>query len=84
MGDHPVMATRAGAIGSMVIDINGLQLDAYMVDKYGVVRDQFRLTKGVTPAAVPTHSGAWGPWLLVLLLAAAGLSALTPTRANIE
>jgi len=73
MGDHPVMATRVGEIGSLVIDIDGAQLDAYMIDQFGAVRDRFRITKGATP--VPSGGGAyWKLWLLVLLFVTSGLT----------
>jgi hypothetical protein len=77
MGDHPVMATRAGEVGSLVVDINGLQLDGYMVDQFGAVRDHFRITKGVSPVV---GLGSQTLWLLAVSLAAVGLYATGTLR----
>lgn len=70
MGDHPVMVERVGEVGSLVIDIEGSQLDAYMVDRFGAVRDQFRITKGATP--VPTGGNAYWKLLMLSVFVATG------------
>jgi tetratricopeptide (TPR) repeat protein len=45
--DHPVMAVGINALGSMVLDMDGLTLTARMLDSTGVVRDEFTIEKGV-------------------------------------
>ncbi|MYD44018.1 MAG: HYR domain-containing protein [Gammaproteobacteria bacterium] len=42
---HPIMAYWFNIEGSMIVDINGNQLDGTFVDKEGVVHDQFRIIK---------------------------------------
>jgi hypothetical protein len=79
MGDHPVMATRVGEVGSLVVDINGLQLDGYMVDQFGAVRDHFRITKGASPVV---GLGSQTLWLLAVSLAAVGLYASGTFRSS--
>ena len=70
LGDHPVMAERVAEVGSMVIDVEGSQLDAYMVDRFGTVRDQFRITKGATP--VPIGGNAYWKLLMLSVFAVTG------------
>ncbi len=44
--DHPIMVRSLNVLGSVVLDVNGNQLDAMMLDKNGVIQDQFRILKG--------------------------------------
>ena len=62
--NHPVMVTNLVEMGSVVLDVNGLQMDLRYLDRYGGIRDGFTLAKGgVTP--IRTH-GAFiaggAPW----------------------
>jgi hypothetical protein len=50
--DHPVMVMSRLDYGSMVIDVDGLRLDARFVDNHGAVLDSFRVVKG-TALGVP-------------------------------
>ncbi len=45
--NHPAMYISLKLLGSMVIDVNGNQLDAVFLDSDGAVQDYFRLIKGV-------------------------------------
>jgi hypothetical protein len=45
--NHPVMATSLSVIGSLVIDVNNLQLDGFFLDSHGQVRDHFQIQKSV-------------------------------------
>lgn len=48
--NHPVMVTSLLEMGSLVIDVNGLQMDLTYLNRVGAVRDRATLTKGgVTP-----------------------------------
>jgi PKD repeat protein len=49
--NHPAMYLSLDILGSLVLDVNGRQLDAKFLDATGVVRDDFTLVKG--PAAPP-------------------------------
>jgi hypothetical protein len=50
--NHPVMVTSMLSLGSMVLDVNGTELDARFIDETGTVRDSFAIIK--TPvSAVP-------------------------------
>jgi len=50
--NHPVMVTSLLELGSMVIDIDGDQLNAVFIDDNGVVLDQFTIIKGMTPTGI--------------------------------
>ncbi|HET9886167.1 MAG TPA: metallophosphoesterase [bacterium] len=58
--DHPVMVTSLNVMGSMVIDVSGPLLNAVFLDKNGVIRDHFQISKGSagTDTAQPIHSVA--------------------------
>jgi hypothetical protein len=60
------------ALGSMVIDVHGLELDAVFLDDAGSVRDSFAITKGAGVVGVP----APGTHLALSLLGA------NPSRAG--
>ena len=47
--DHPAMFVSLNELGSLVLDIDGLQLDAAFVRDTGEVGDRFTLRKGVPP-----------------------------------
>jgi hypothetical protein len=53
--DHPVMAVSINDLGSMIIDVEGSVLDGYWIDDTGIVRDHFRIAKGIEriPALSP-------------------------------
>jgi hypothetical protein len=55
LGTHPVMVVNLYVEGSMVIDVNGQQLDGYFIDKNGTVLDHFRIVKGV-PTGRPVQA----------------------------
>jgi PKD repeat protein len=61
--DHPVMVVSLATLGSVVMDVNGPQLDLRMIDSTGVVRDSFTLYKGplTPPAARFTAQPVAGP-----------------------
>lgn len=42
---HPVMVSYRQELGSMVVDVNGDQLDAVFIDSGGTVRDEFTILK---------------------------------------
>jgi Calcineurin-like phosphoesterase len=44
--DHPAMAVGMNELGSLLVDVDGLQLDARFIDATGAVRDHFRIVKG--------------------------------------
>ncbi|MEZ5963951.1 MAG: metallophosphoesterase [Planctomycetota bacterium] len=44
--DHPAMFVSMNTLGSMVLDIDGNELDAVFLDDQGAVRDSFTLVKG--------------------------------------
>ncbi len=52
--NHPAMFISLNNLGSMVLDVNGNQLDAKFVRETGAVADSFTLTKGSTANAPPT------------------------------
>ena len=54
--DHPAIHTVVNARGSMVIDVDGNQLDAIYLDQTGAVRDHFRIVK-----SSPCHFAAVHP-----------------------
>ena len=49
--NHPVMVTSLLALGSVVLDVAGLRLDARFLDERGVVRDSFAIVKGASGAS---------------------------------
>ena len=52
--NHPAMYISLNLLGSMVIDVNGNQLDARFLDSTGIVQDYFTLLKGadVSPPTI--------------------------------
>jgi len=56
--DHPVMVTSLNELGSMVIDVDDLTLDARFLNSSGVVRDSFRIVKGVPVTGVAVEQVA--------------------------
>jgi hypothetical protein len=44
---HPAMATNYGGFGSMVLDVNGLRLDARFVRETGEIQDYFSIDKSM-------------------------------------
>ncbi len=46
--DHPVMHVSLNLLGSLVLDVDGLELQGRFLDDLGVVRDTFAIHKGVT------------------------------------
>ena len=52
--DHPVMVTNLIELGSMVIDVNGDQLDAVFLNDNGEVRDSFRIVHDDTDTPTDT------------------------------
>ena len=73
LGAHPVMAVGVNFEGSLLVDVNGPQLDGYWIDKNGILEDHFRIVKG--PRQVPAVPG-WGRRATALALALVGLAAL--------
>ena len=53
--DHPVMFRSLDTLGSLVLDVVGMQLDATFIDSAGATRDYFTLVKNTNgnPAPVP-------------------------------
>ncbi len=43
--DHPIMVASLKELGSVVLDVNGLRLDARFINNRGVVRDSFTVMK---------------------------------------
>jgi len=54
--NHPAMFISLNLLGSMVLDVDDLRLDAKFVDNTGTVRDYFTIEKGSTapPLAIAT------------------------------
>ncbi|MFP6623666.1 MAG: metallophosphoesterase family protein [Myxococcota bacterium] len=50
---HPIMAYWENIEGSLVIDIDGRQLDGYFIDLLGNQNDHFRILKGCGTGSVP-------------------------------
>jgi len=46
--NHPAMYLSLNVLGSVVLDVNGNQLDVSMLDNGGLIQDQFRILKGST------------------------------------
>ena len=63
--DHPAMYVGLVKLGSMILDVNGAQLDARFIDDGGAVLDHFTLTKGgatpvdTTPRVVLASGSNW-------------------------
>jgi hypothetical protein len=68
------MAVSINALGSMVIDVEGSILDGYWIDGTGIVRDHFRIAKGLDQ--IPALS----PSALAVAAAAIALSALAVSK----
>jgi hypothetical protein len=54
LGHHPVMYTEQIVPGSVIIDVDGLRLDAHFIDYTGAVRDSFTIVKTGTPPVQDT------------------------------
>jgi hypothetical protein len=54
--NHPAMFISLNLLGSMVLDVNDLRLDAKFIDNTGTVRDYFTIEKGspAQPLAITT------------------------------
>ena len=57
--NHPAMYLSLNELGSMILDVNGLTLDAKFLNNNGVVRDYFTLTKGIAPQLANVSGLAW-------------------------
>jgi hypothetical protein len=69
--DHPVMTTNISLLeGSLVIDVDGAQLDAYFLSKNGDILDHFQITKVSPIPALDARAIA----MLMLALAIVGIS----------
>ncbi|MCP5055930.1 MAG: metallophosphoesterase family protein [bacterium] len=44
--NHPIMEISLNELGSLVVDVDGHQLDATFIDDASTVRDRFRIVKG--------------------------------------
>ncbi|MFN0152351.1 MAG: metallophosphoesterase [bacterium] len=54
--DHPVMITSLNILGSMVVDVNGNQLDAIFLSDTGAILDEFTIVKdAMTGVAAPVR-----------------------------
>jgi PKD repeat protein len=51
--DHPAMFLSLNVLGSVVIDLNGLDLEVKFLDSGGFIRDYFTIRKGVGPPEAP-------------------------------
>ncbi|MFT5123627.1 MAG: hypothetical protein ACI9QL_001814 [Candidatus Omnitrophota bacterium] len=51
--NHPVMFYSEERLGSFILDVDGLTLNARFLDSTGVVRDTFTIEKNLTPADRP-------------------------------
>lgn len=51
--DHPVMIVNLLELGSMVIDVNGNELEAVFLDATGGVQDRFRIVHELPPTEPP-------------------------------
>lgn len=59
--NHPVMISNLVELGSMVLDVNGKQLDAIFLNSSGAVRDQFTIVHeapSLDPPAAPSDLNA--------------------------
>lgn len=67
--NHPAMFVSFSELGSVVLDIDGLRLDAVFLDSAGGIRDSFRIVKGDPPCPGDLdHDGAVGLGDLAILL----------------
>ncbi|HKY91533.1 MAG TPA: DNRLRE domain-containing protein [Nevskiaceae bacterium] len=55
--NHPAMHLSLNVLGSVVLDIDGLTLDAKFLDSAGNVRDSFRVAKDGAPPPPPPPTG---------------------------
>ena len=55
--DHPAMVVSLSSLGSLVLDIDGLRLDALFLDDQGAVQDRYTIFKGICPAGVTDVDG---------------------------
>ena len=58
--DHPAMARSIDFEGSLVVEVEGLRLSAWWIDRTGAVRDRFEIRKQGGPAA-PLPAGPTPP-----------------------
>jgi len=56
--NHPAMFLSLNVLGSMVLDVNGLTLNAKFLDNTGAVRDYFTIAKG-TPTTGTVSGLTW-------------------------
>ena len=56
--DHPVMFVSLNALGSLVIDVEGPQIDVRFLDNAGAWRDHFTLYKGAGSLPIAAFSAA--------------------------
>lgn len=54
--NHPAMFISLNNLGSMILDVNGQQLDAKFLRETGAIDDSFTIIKGSTPNSPPTVS----------------------------
>ena len=56
--NHPAMFVSMSVMGSIILDVNGAQLDARFIDNTGAVRDYFTMSKSAAPPppAIQTSS----------------------------
>jgi hypothetical protein len=59
--------------GSLLIDVDGLRLDGYFIDKDGVEKDHFQIIKGAAAVPVLSESGRWLLAVIMILIASIGL-----------
>jgi hypothetical protein len=55
---HPVMASWKNIEGSLVLDVDGQQLDGYFIDRLGNQSDHFRISKLPEPSAALSIAGS--------------------------
>ncbi len=54
---HPAMYFSTNTLGSVVLDVDGLRLDARMIDPSGVIQDEFTIVKGSACPSGPDADG---------------------------
>jgi len=69
---HPVMADWDNYEGSLVIDVDGLHLDGYFIDKDGIEKDHFQIVKGVAGVPVLSEFGRVSLVATMILLVSIG------------